>query len=195
MEITTKPSPRGWLRVVRVVIVVGALWGVVLLIPPALGLQTHVVDDRAMAGTHPRGSLLFEEQVAPSQLAVGDVVSFVPPGADPGDEAVTRRVAAINDTHFSTRADAAAEVDPWLVPLSDGGLERVAFSLPWLGYPVVLLGAVTVSPWAPAALVIGLGAVLLILRRGSRAAVEGEPAVPEAPVRPRSGGAATHRLT
>ena len=192
MEITTKPRRRGWLRVVRVVIVVGAMWGVALLIPPALGLQTHVVDDRAMTGTYPRGSLVFEEQIAPSQLAVGDAVTFVPP--DAGADAVTRRVAAIDATHFSTRGDAAA-VDPWLVPLSDADLQRVAFSLPWVGYPIVVLGAVTVPPWAPAALVIGLGAVLLVLRRGARAAVEAEPAVPEVPVRPRSGGAVTRRLT
>ena len=192
MEITTKPSRRGWLRVARVVIVVGALCGVALLIPPALGLQTHVVDDRALTGTHPRGSLVFEEQIAPWQLAVGDVVTFVPPDADA--DAVTRRVAAINDTHFSTRGD-AAEVDPWLVPLSDGELGRVAFSLPWIGYPIVLLGAVTIPPWAPAALVIGLGALMLVLRRSSRAVVGAEPAVPEVHVRPRPGGAATRRLT
>lgn len=195
MEITTTPSRRGWLRVVRVVLVVGALWGVTLLIPPALGLQTHVVHDRAMAGTHARGSLVFDEQIAPTQLAVGDVVTFVPPGAAAGHDLVTRRVAAIGDTHFSTRGDAADRLDPWRVPLSDGDFQRVALSLPWVGYPIVLLGAVTVPPWAPAALATCLVAVLLMLRRGARAAVEADPAAAELAVRPRSGGAATRRLT
>ena len=195
MEITTKPSRRGWLRVARVVFVVGAMWVVALLIPPALGLQTHVVDDHAMTGTHSRGSLVFDEQIVPAQLAVGDVITFVPPDADVGDGPVTRRVAAIGDTHFSTRGDATDQPDPWRVPLSNSDLERVAFSLPWVGYPIVLLGAVTVPPWAPAALAIGLVAVLLVLRRGSRATAESEPAALEVAVRPRSGGAATHRLT
>lgn len=195
MEITTTPSHRGWLRVVRVGIVVGAMWGVALLIPPALGLQTHVVHDRAMTGTHARGSLVFAEHIAPARLAVGDVVTFVPPGAAAGDDPVTRRVAAIGDSHFSSRGDAADQLDSWRVPLSDGDFQRVEFSLPWVGYPIVLLGAVTVPPWAPAALAVGLVAVLLMLRRASRAAVEAEPGAPEVAARPRSGGAATRRLT
>lgn len=164
MEITTKPSRRGWLRVTRVVIVVVAMWGVALLIPPALGLQTHVVDDHAMAGDHGRGSLVFDEHIAPGQLGVGDVVTFVPPDAPTGAGPVTRRIAAIDDSHFSTRGDAADEVDPWLVPLADGDVQRVAFSVPWVGYPIVLIGAITVPPWAPVALAIGV-AVVLVMRR------------------------------
>ena len=183
MEITAKPRHRGWLRLLRAVLVVGALWGVALLIPPALGLQTHVVDDAAMAGTHARGSLVFDEQISPMQLAVGDVVSFVPPDADPAEGTVTRRVVAIGDTHFSTRGDAASEVDPWLVPLADDELERVAFALPWVGYPLILLGALTIPPWLPAAAAIGLAALLVLLRRGSRGPGEREPVVADATVR------------
>jgi hypothetical protein len=195
MEITAKPRHRGWLRVLRAVVVIGAMWGVALLIPPALGLQTHVVDDNAMADTHARGSLVFDERIAPMQLAVGDVVTFVPPDAEPGAGQVTRRVVAIGDTHFSTRGDVGADVDPWLVPLSDDGLERVAFSLPWLGYPVVAISAVTIPPWVPATLVIGLVAVLLVLRRGSRPADGAESAVPAGAVRGASAAAVTPPLT
>lgn len=179
MEITAKPRRRGWLRVLRAVAAVVALWGVSLLIPPALGLSTHVIDDPAMAGTHARGSLAFDEQVAPMQLAVGDVVTFVPPDAEPGAAPVTRRVVAVGNTQFATRGDALDDVDPWVVPLADGDLRRVSFSLPWVGYPMILLGTVSIPPWTPAALVIGLAAVLVLLRRGSRQAADLERAAPE----------------
>lgn len=179
MEITAKPRRRGWLRVLRAVAAVVAMWGVALLIPPALGLSTHVIDDPAMAGTHARGSLAFDEQVAPMQLAVGDVVTFAPPDAEPGAAPVTRRVVTVGDTHFATRGDALGTVDPWVVPFADGDLRRVGFSLPWVGYPMILLGAVSIPPWTPAALAAGLAAVLVLLRLGSRRAAEVEPAVPE----------------
>ena len=195
MEITAKPRRRGWLRALRAVLVVGALWGVALLIPPALGLQTQVIDDRAIAGTHARGSLVFDEQISPMQLEVGDVVTFVPPGAHSADGSVTRRVVAIDDRSFQTRRDSAAAVDPWVVPLSGAELQRVAFSLPWVGYPMIALGAVTIPPWAPAALAIGPAVALVMLRRGSHRAAENEPAVSDGHVRARSGATATPPLT
>ncbi|MEJ7796519.1 MAG: hypothetical protein WKF50_13270 [Nocardioides sp.] len=168
MEITARPRRRGWLRAVRALVGAGALLAVALLIPLALGYQTHVVDDHAMAGTHARGSLVFDEQVSQRQLEVGDVVTFVPPGAAPADGTVTRRIVAIDDAAFQTRGDAAAAVDPWRVPLADGDLERVAFSLPWAGYPVIAVDSLAIPPWALAALALGLAAVLVVLRRNSR---------------------------
>lgn len=199
MEITAKPRRRGWLRVLRAVVVVAAMWGVALLIPPALGMQTHVMDDGAMAGSHARGSLVFVERIAPMQLAVGDVVTFVPPdtepGAEPGAGTVTRRVVAIGNTHVSTRGDALGAADPWLVPLAGGDLSRVAFSVPWVGYPMILLGAVTISPWTLAALTAVVAAVLVLVRRGSRPTAAVEPDVPEVAVRTPSRAAVTPPLT
>ena len=196
MEITARRRHRGWLRAIRAVIGVGALLAVALLIPPALGYETHVVHDHAMTGTHSRGSLVFDEHVSQRQLAVGDVVTFVPPGADPADGTVTRRIVAIDDAAFQTRGDAAATVDPWRVPLVDAELERVAFSLPWAGYPVIALRSLAIPPWTPAALTLGLAVALLMLRRSARpAADEPEPVVPEAGVRSQSGSTATPPLS
>ena len=76
MEITARPRRRGLWRALRGVLVVGALLCVALLIPAAVGLQTHVVGDEAMAGTHSRGSLVFDERVTLGQVVVGDVVTF-----------------------------------------------------------------------------------------------------------------------
>jgi len=194
MEITAKPRRRGWPPALRAALVAGAMWGVVLLIPLALGLQTNVIDDHAIAATHARGSLVFDEQISPMQLEVGDVATFVPPGADSADGRVTLRVVAIEDRSFQTRRDSAAAVDPWVVPLPGAELERAAFSLPWLGYPMIALDAVTLSPWAPAAVAFGLAGVLLVLRRSSHRKA-GNDAGPEGSVRARSGATAAPPLT
>ncbi|MGZ5399500.1 MAG: hypothetical protein ACXWDM_05760 [Nocardioides sp.] len=179
MEITAKPRRRRRLRALRAVLGAAALLVVALLIPPALGFQAHVVPDAAMAGTLSRGSLVFDEQVSQSQLDVGDVVTFVPPGADPADGTVSRRIIAIDDAAFQTRGDAEIADDPWRVPLASGDLERVVFSVPWAGYPVLALDSLALPPWTPAALVIGLVALLVPLRRSGRPAAEPEPIVTE----------------
>lgn len=187
MEITTRPRRRGLWRAVRALVVVAALVCVALLVPPALGLQTHVVGDDALASTHGRGDLVFDEPVPMGRLAVGDVVTLTEPGTD---TLVTRRVFAIDDDGMQTRGDAAGSVDPWRVPPAT--VERVVFSLPLLGYPLLAIDAMSVPPWAPGALVVVLAIVLLLLRRTSRpsgAAFEGglsEP-VPRAPSTPPPG--------
>lgn len=185
MEIIAKPRRRGGSRALRAAIGAGALLAVAFLIPPALGYQTHVVDDHAMTGIHARGSLVFDEQVPQGQLEIGDAVTFVPPGADLADGTVTRRIVAIGDDAVRTRGDAAASVDPWRVPLADGNLNRVAFSLPWAGYPMLALSSLALPPWAPAALALGVAAALVLLRRRTR------PVAPHVGVRASAGAGAT----
>ena len=196
MEITAKPRRRGRLRAFRAVVGVGALLVVALLIPPALGFQAHVVPDDAMAGTLARGSLVFDEQVSQSQLEVGDVVTFVPPGADPADGTVTRRIIAIDDAAFQTRGDAEMADDPWRVRLASGDLERVVLSVPWAGYPVIALASLGLPPWTPALLALGLVVLLVMRRRGARPVAETEPIVAEpAGAGAGSGGSTTRPLS
>lgn len=179
MEITAKPRRGGGLRAIRVALVTGALLVIALLIPPALGMETHVVGDHAMSGTHARGSLVFDEQVSLTRLDVDDVITFVPPGRDPAEGTVTRRIVAIDDQVIRTRGDAAVAADPWRLPLTDGDLERVVFSVPWAGYPVIALGALSIPPWAPAVLLVGLAVGLVPLRRAARPGVPFEAPVPD----------------
>ena len=63
--------------------------------------------------------------------------------------------------------------------------ERVVFSLPFLGYPLLAVDTMSVPPWAPAVLVLGLATLLVLLRRTARAddADPVEVAIPEG-VRP-----------
>jgi len=165
MEITAKPRRPRRRRALRLLVVTAAVVSMALLLPPALGLGAHVVPDDAMAGTHARGSLVFDEQVPLGQLEVGDVVTFRVPD---GGERVTRRVVSIGDDGVRTRGDAVAAADPWRVAPAD--VERVAFALPLLGWPLVVAGSVPLPPWTPAGLVLGLAGLLVLLRRVPAAA-------------------------
>lgn len=176
MEITAKPRRRGRRRALRVLLAAAVVAAVALLLPAALGFSTHVVGDDSMAGTHSRGALAFDQHVPMGQLVVGDVVTFVAPG---GEELLTRRVVAIGDGDLQTRADAAAAVDPWRVSQAD--VDRVAFSVPFLGWPAVAVDSLSVPSWAPAALALGLAGLLVLVRRTSRRAgrARSQAALPE----------------
>lgn len=176
MEITAKPRRRGRRRAVRLLLAAVAVASVVLLLPPALGLSAHVVADDAMAGTHTRGSVVLDEPVPLGQLAVGDVITFSEPG---GEGFVTRRVAAISEEGVQTRGDAGGAPDPWLV--APDSLERVRFELPLLGWPVIAVDALSVPPWTPAALLLGLALLLVLLRRTTHRTADPElqAALPE----------------
>jgi signal peptidase len=176
VEITAKPRRRGRRRAVRLLLAAVAVASVVLLLPPALGLSAHVVADEAMAGTHTRGSVVLDEPVPMGQLAVGDVVTFTEPG---GEGFVTRRVVAISEDGVQTRGDAGGAPDPWRV--SPDAVERVRFEVPLLGWPVIVVDALSVPPWTPAALLLGLALLLVLLRRTTRRTPDPEPraALPE----------------
>jgi signal peptidase len=112
---------------------------VLLLVPTVLGLDRFVVTDRGMEGSLARGSVVLAQDVPPTDLHVGDVISFVPAGGDP-DERVVRRVVSIGSGGARTQADTAQTTDPWTVPLTASTYSRVSFGVPWLGYPFVADG-------------------------------------------------------
>lgn len=179
MEITARPRRRGWWRALRVLLMTAAVVSAALLVPPALGYTTHVVVDDAMAGAYPRGALVFDDQVPMGELEVGDVVTFTPPGTT---ERVTRRVTGVAEGLVETRGDAVDTPDPWRVP--EASTARVALAVPWLGRPLLAIDAVSVPPWVPAGVALGVAGLLVLLRRTSRggaeepdaALVEGVPA-------------------
>ncbi len=110
-----------------------------LLLPPALGLERFVVTDHGMDGSVGRGSVVLTREVPPTDLRVGDVITFRPPGGE-SDEMVTRRIVAIDDGVATTQADTTGARDPWAVPLDGAAYARVWVGLPWIGYPFVLDG-------------------------------------------------------
>jgi signal peptidase len=110
-----------------------------VLLPTVLGLDRYVVIDRATDASPSRGSVVLARDVPPTDLRVGDVITFRPSGADSG-ERVTRRVLSIEDGVATTRGELPDGV-PLEVPLTGSSYARVWMSVPWIGYPFLMGGS------------------------------------------------------
>jgi signal peptidase I len=144
VEIAPVPhrSVRGERRRLAVGLLVLAPVVLLVLLPTVLGLDRYVTTDRAMEGSLGRGSVVLAREVPPTDLQVGDVITFRPPdaaGAD-SDSRVTRRVVAIDDGVATTRSDATGFTDPWTLTLTGSSYARVWLSVPWIGYPFLMDG-------------------------------------------------------
>jgi signal peptidase len=147
-----------------------------VLLPAVLGLDRYVVTDRAMGGSLDRGSVVLAREVPPTDLRVGDVVTFARPDVE-SDELVVRRIVSIEDGAATTRADGAGTPDPWTVPLADSNYARVSVGVPWLGYPFVMDGGWI---WLALAAAAALWVALFANWRGPTKVVK--PARSELPV-------------
>lgn len=140
-------------------------------IPTLLGFQTYVITTGSMAGTADPGSLVLAETVAVEDLAVGDVITYVPP-ADTGiGHPVTHRLTSIERQEDGTRlmvtkGDANAADDPWDFVLDGAVQPRMAAAVPYAGFPLLWLADRTARTFAiglPAA-IIALGALVDAVR-------------------------------
>lgn len=135
--------------------------GGVMLVPALLGFERYVITGRSMTGTYDKGSVVFERAVPPSELRVGDVITYDPPSGGPRG-LVTHRIVAIGQRDgrrvYRTRGDANAAADPWEFTLPDPLQARAVFSVPYVGF---LLAAL--SDRGARMVVIGLPALLVAL--------------------------------
>jgi signal peptidase len=127
-----------------------------VLVPPALGLDRFVITDRSMDGTLGRGSVALARDVPTADLEVGDVITFEEPGPEEG--LVTRRIVSIDGMTATTRGDAHDAVDPWTLELTEAVYPRLLFGVPWVGYPFT--GDVGSGGWTLLALVAAVALVL-----------------------------------
>lgn len=110
-----------------------------VLVPAVLGLDRFVVTDKAMDGSLGRGSVVLARQVPPTDLRVGDVISFRPPGGGE-EERLTRRIVALHDGTATVQGDSSAGTGTRVLPLTASSYDRAWLAVPWLGYPFVLDG-------------------------------------------------------
>ena len=127
-----------------------------LLVPPALGLDRFVITDGSMDGTLGKGSVALVRAAPAGDLEIGDVITFDEPG--PAKGLVTRRIVSIDGTSATTRGDALAGVDPWTLQLTDATYPRLLFGVPWVGYPFT--GDLGSGGWTLLVLVAGLALAL-----------------------------------
>ena len=110
---------------------------------PLLGHPTLVVAGPSMEPTLPIGAAVVLDQVPPSSLAVGDVVSL----RSGAERAIfTHRIVRLAEQdgvlYLETQGDANPAPDPSLTPAIDV-IGRVAVSIPYAGYLLTLYSSVS----------------------------------------------------
>lgn len=167
------------------------------LVPSLMGYQRYIITGGSMTGTYDRGSIVFEKARPSAALAVGDVITYLPPASSGVTDLVTHRIvrktaAADGGFVFRTKGDANPYRDPWTFTLDDTAQPVVTYSVPYVGWVFLFLADPRHRMWAiggPAAAV----ALLSLLqaarnarqehasRTGRSARAPAAPAAPSAP--------------
>lgn len=165
-----------WLIAGLVVLVLAA----VVIIPRLGGGSAYTILTGSMRPTMPPGTLVVDRHAPPSQIRIGDVVTYQLHSGQP--EVATHRVVAISislrgDYVFTTKGDANPSPDPTPVePVQIRG--KVWYAVPYLAWPTLYVGtdirAVTVLTAVAALLAYAIwsfgGAVVESRRRRPRRA-------------------------
>ena len=141
MEIEVKQRRRRSLadRAVTAVCVIVTMLALAFLVPSMFGLQRYVIVGTSMTGTINYGSVAFDRVVPVGDLRVGDIITYEPPAGSGVDHQVTHRIISIKGEVFRTKGDAVPQRDPWKFKLVSARQARVAFAVPYLGYPMIWL--------------------------------------------------------
>lgn len=113
------------------VLVQGKLLGTV---PSVAGYQMYMVISGSMQPAFDTGSLIFVKAAEPSDIAIGDIITFQ--GSGGAGYLTTHRVVDINQGEklsFVTRGDANNVNDPKPVP-AENLVGKVSLAIPYLGY-------------------------------------------------------------
>ncbi|MDN5746598.1 MAG: signal peptidase I [Nocardioidaceae bacterium] len=113
----------------------------VYLLPSLLGYERYVITGGSMTGAISKGSVAFEKNVPAADLAVGDVITYLPPADSGVTNLVTHRIVHVgpNATKLRTKGDANADVDPWTFSLTADTQPVEQFSIPYVGYGLIAL--------------------------------------------------------
>jgi signal peptidase len=99
-----------------------------------LGFNFVTVYGSSMSPTIPQGALMVTRAVAPSEVAVRDIIAFRPPGGT--TTTVAHRVVEIelseNTVLFTTKGDAVENDDSYAVPAANL-LGKVTYWIPFVG--------------------------------------------------------------
>ena len=115
------------------------LMGALTWLPHVTKARTDIIVGHSMEPTIPLYSVIIDEEVPPSQIRKGDVITFQEP--DQPDRKVTHRVARIEYSKegtigFITKGDNNESRDPWRVEYS-GSAYRVKTHVPRVGWLMI----------------------------------------------------------
>jgi signal peptidase len=110
-------------------------------LPLAVGDRSLTVLSGSMSPTIETGDVVVTEPVVPTEVEVGDIVTFRDPeGTSKLYSHRVRRIApAGRDIRFVTRGDANTSVERWRVP-ANGTVGRVVYRVPKLGFAIAWMG-------------------------------------------------------
>lgn len=133
------------------------------IVPGLLGYERYVITGGSMTGSIDKGSIALEKAVPVGDLAVGDVITYLPPPASGVSTLVTHRIIGISSgvggtSVLHTQGDANPDPDPWRFSLAAGTQPVVERSVPLVGYAFIGLADTQVR-----LLVIGVPAALIAL--------------------------------
>jgi signal peptidase len=110
-------------------------------LPQALGNTSMVVRSGSMTPAIRTGDIVVVRPIAPTEAAIGDIVTFKDPAGS--DRLLVHRVRAISrvgdDVEVITRGDANTTQEHWKVP-ADGTIGTVVYRVPALGFAVAWIG-------------------------------------------------------
>src|SRR5829696_1793968 len=96
----------------RALLCLGCLLLIATFVPGLFGYQRFVVVGGSMEPNIHRGSLIFDEVVPAARLAVGDVITYVPPGhGTPVTHRIISRTSERGEWVFRTQGDANRQPD------------------------------------------------------------------------------------
>ncbi|WP_210438784.1 signal peptidase I [Nocardioides xinjiangensis] len=129
---------------VNLVLVAVTLVSAAYLLPSLMGYERYVITGGSMSGTFEKGSIAIEKPVDVADLAVGDVITYLPPADSGVGTLVTHRIvkAGRSDTGarvFRTQGDANPDPDPWKFTLDEGTQPVVQLTVPYVGYALIAL--------------------------------------------------------
>ena len=139
------------------IVVAGAILALLIAGPLVVGDHPQTDLSGSMEPTISPGDVVINEEIAPGEAKVGDIVTF----RDPQDERklLTHRVVSIRaaGSHlwFVTQGDANNTREHWRVS-TDGQIGRVVYTVPWVGHVAVF--AKTKLGWL---LLIGIPLLLI----------------------------------
>lgn len=142
-----------------------------LIVPIVFSGRVAVVLSASMEPNMPVGALAITMPIAPEEVKVGDIITFIPYW-DPDVTVSHRVVEVLNEEQFAfrTKGDAVEDIDPWVVPAGEAR-GKVIFNIPYLGY-VANSALLYVRTWWGLGFLVVLPSMLLIggaVRGASRA--------------------------
>jgi len=176
-EARRSPVARAGSWMVNIVMVLATVAGVGYLAPSLFGFERYVITGGSMSGTFEKGSIAFEQRVPVGDVAIGDVITYLPPADSGTNHLVTHRI--ISDTmlptgvrQLQTKGDANPDPDPWKFSLTEATQPVVRTTVPHVGWVFVGLAdreLRMIVIGVPAAL-IALGSIVELTRglRGAR---------------------------